>query len=339
MKNCVYRFLNEENKIIYIGKAVNLKSRIANHNHLPKQCYDETVKIEFIEFESADEMDFAERYFIPKCKPKYNTAMSNKVMNISLNEFDSKEWVSIEDYKKEQKKLTAYKERVEVIKSEIQSYIRHLEARHDIKIDIDINRYNINAETYRGFYNYIDEVVNYKILRKNHHNYNNRKVMCKGSGDVFDNLIEYKKYMEMNIPLEILLKAALDEDKIFLDTYHPKYNGVFTRPIFMDVFKTYSIEHQNRIQRAILEDTRSIICLTDKQIFSNKHHVTNETGIHYSRIVNCCNDLSTYAGTSNNGPLVWKWHDEYLNMTEEEVGQYIDKAEQNYYKKNKRKSN
>ena len=30
MKNCVYRFVNENNEIIYIGKAKDLRNRINN---------------------------------------------------------------------------------------------------------------------------------------------------------------------------------------------------------------------------------------------------------------------------------------------------------------------
>ena len=29
MKNCVYRFLNKDNEIIYVGKAKNLKNRLS----------------------------------------------------------------------------------------------------------------------------------------------------------------------------------------------------------------------------------------------------------------------------------------------------------------------
>ena len=97
MKNCVYRFLNKDNEIIYIGKAVNLKNRITNHSHLPKECYNERVKIEFVEFDTTDDMDFAERYYIMKFKPKDNTVLSDKNMNISSMELDIKIWKAINE--------------------------------------------------------------------------------------------------------------------------------------------------------------------------------------------------------------------------------------------------
>ena len=44
MKNCVYRFLNKDNEIIYIGKTKDLDNRIKTHEHLPKECYLERYK-------------------------------------------------------------------------------------------------------------------------------------------------------------------------------------------------------------------------------------------------------------------------------------------------------
>ena len=52
----VYRFKNEENEIIYVGKTKDLKQRIRTHfgkqGHLPKECYEEVRKIEFLTFEN-----------------------------------------------------------------------------------------------------------------------------------------------------------------------------------------------------------------------------------------------------------------------------------------------
>ena len=92
MKNCVYRFLNKNNEIIYIGKAKDLTLRLNSHSHLPKECYDEKHSVEFVEFDTADDMDFAERYYIMKFNPKYNTVLSDKNMSISSMELDIKIW-------------------------------------------------------------------------------------------------------------------------------------------------------------------------------------------------------------------------------------------------------
>ena len=101
MKNCVYRFLNKDNEIIYIGKAKDLDNRIKTHEHLPKECYLERYKIEFCEFETEDDMDFAERYFIPKYNPKYNTVFKGKSITIKLPQLDNINWELYKEYIKE----------------------------------------------------------------------------------------------------------------------------------------------------------------------------------------------------------------------------------------------
>lgn len=97
MRNCIYRFLNKNNEIIYIGKAKDLKMRLSHHIHLPKECYDERAKIEYTCMYTMDEVDILERYLIAKIKPKYNVDFSNKNIFINLSEFDNLKWINYED--------------------------------------------------------------------------------------------------------------------------------------------------------------------------------------------------------------------------------------------------
>lgn len=92
MNNCIYRFLNAFGRVIYIGKAKDLNQRMSNHCHLPSECYEETVLIEYCTFDSEYDMDLAERYFIPKYNPKYNTVLYGKEITLSIFEFDHKDW-------------------------------------------------------------------------------------------------------------------------------------------------------------------------------------------------------------------------------------------------------
>lgn len=92
LRNCIYRFINQEGKIIYIGKAKDLKNRLRTHSHLPEVCYKETLKIEFCLFNTEDEMDFAERYFIPKFNPKYNTVLKDKSITFDIPQLDNVNW-------------------------------------------------------------------------------------------------------------------------------------------------------------------------------------------------------------------------------------------------------
>lgn len=90
MENCIYRFKDEDENIIYVGKAKNLKNRLENHKHLPKECYSEQAYIEYTCFDNEYEMDFAERYYIQKLNPKYNTVLANKPISFSSKELDEK---------------------------------------------------------------------------------------------------------------------------------------------------------------------------------------------------------------------------------------------------------
>ena len=98
MKNCVYRFLNKDNEVIYIGKARNLENRIKTHEHLPKECYLERHKVEYCTFETEYDMDFAERYFIPKYNPKYNTVLKDKAITFDLPQLNNIVWNVYKEY-------------------------------------------------------------------------------------------------------------------------------------------------------------------------------------------------------------------------------------------------
>ena len=142
MENWVYRFLNKYNEIIYIGKAKYLKNRISSHNHLPEECYKEIVIIEYIEFDTEHDMDFAERYFISKENPKYNTVLSDKDFTLNLVEFDIKKW----------NKYIPYNDNTIIsIKKDNEEYIANL-------ID-DINKLYIKRDL-------IDELLGLNTLNK-----------------------------------------------------------------------------------------------------------------------------------------------------------------------------
>lgn len=96
-KNCIYRFINVHGEIIYIGKAKDLKQRLASHNHLTDKCYSERTKIEYAEFKTEHDMDFAERYYIQKINPKYNTILANRNISFSSLELDNVRWFVYDD--------------------------------------------------------------------------------------------------------------------------------------------------------------------------------------------------------------------------------------------------
>jgi regulator of replication initiation timing/predicted GIY-YIG superfamily endonuclease len=73
----VYRFLDIEDDIIYVGKTKNLQNRIKQHfsssGHLSPDCYSQVETIQYLEFVSKIDMDINELYYINKWKPRYNS--------------------------------------------------------------------------------------------------------------------------------------------------------------------------------------------------------------------------------------------------------------------------
>lgn len=77
-KYYIYKFLDKNNNVIYIGRSENIEQRIATHfspsGHLPKKCYKNVKSVEYIEVDTKIDMFIMELYYINKFKPIYNTA-------------------------------------------------------------------------------------------------------------------------------------------------------------------------------------------------------------------------------------------------------------------------
>lgn len=73
----IYRFKDERDNVIYIGRTADLKSRIRQHfskdGHLPKECYNRTKKIEYVTARTHNDMIIKEIYYIGKEQPEFNT--------------------------------------------------------------------------------------------------------------------------------------------------------------------------------------------------------------------------------------------------------------------------
>lgn len=94
-KYYVYRFLDSENNIIYVGRSTNIHNRMKQHfgnkGHLPKTAYDEVDRIEYTILDSEIAMVMCEIYFINKYNSKYNT---NDLYRgkIFLQPFENLQW-------------------------------------------------------------------------------------------------------------------------------------------------------------------------------------------------------------------------------------------------------
>lgn len=202
MKNCVYRFINDKEEIIYIGKAKDLKNRLKTHTHLPKECYEERNSIEYIEFNTEDDIDLAERYFITKLKPKYNTLLKDKDVTINIEKLDLCTW----------KKLS----NVNNI-----NYLKALRLNNEINIlNKKIEEINLKIVTFSELYNEdIDsEIIKTKIdtLEKEKGKLENRLHTFKLS--LLKENIGVKNFNKLsNTQIELYLKYNTfnDEDTIY----------------------------------------------------------------------------------------------------------------------------
>lgn len=73
----VYKFLDVDNNILYIGKTADIKERMYQHfgkfSHLPKECYEKVCKIEYLEINDSVDATVVEKFLINKFCPKFNS--------------------------------------------------------------------------------------------------------------------------------------------------------------------------------------------------------------------------------------------------------------------------
>lgn len=93
-KSYVYRFIDGNNKVIYVGKTNNLDRRFSQHfnksGHLPKECYNSVWKMEYIKVDSELNALLLETYYINKYRPKFNrlnkTYRATSTENVNLKD-------------------------------------------------------------------------------------------------------------------------------------------------------------------------------------------------------------------------------------------------------------
>lgn len=94
----VYRLLDKNNNILYVGKSKRLKQRISQHlgkgSNLDPECVDRIAKVQYLIFTNECDMCLYEIYLINLYQPQYNIDTNSGVGTISLpvpkqwNEFD-----------------------------------------------------------------------------------------------------------------------------------------------------------------------------------------------------------------------------------------------------------
>lgn len=86
---CVYRLLDYKDSVLYIGKSMQMKQRIANHlrgkSNIPEECCKQIKRVEFLEFETEVDMDLFEIYAISYFQPPYNKECTSKIGLIEID--------------------------------------------------------------------------------------------------------------------------------------------------------------------------------------------------------------------------------------------------------------
>lgn len=95
----VYRFINSAGEIIYVGRTIHLKKRMAQHfgnsGHLEQSAYEEISRIDYITTRTALDMKIKELYYIGKYRPKYNKKDAGETELELSDVFDS--WVVLSE--------------------------------------------------------------------------------------------------------------------------------------------------------------------------------------------------------------------------------------------------
>lgn len=97
----IYKFLNKNNQLIYIGKTIEVKRRYFQHLHEGGWKKSEISKILYAECLSKSDMNIYEYYYINKLKPLYNKSLVNIDMpTIILPELEFKPYYFSKNPKK-----------------------------------------------------------------------------------------------------------------------------------------------------------------------------------------------------------------------------------------------
>lgn len=74
--NYIYRFINYDDVVIYIGKTGNIKNRMRQHftrGHLPPECYEQIARIEYAKVGTEYNAEIYETFYIETYHPIFNT--------------------------------------------------------------------------------------------------------------------------------------------------------------------------------------------------------------------------------------------------------------------------
>lgn len=294
---CIYRFLNKYKEVIYIGKAKKLDNRLRNHNHLPLKCYRECEYIEYIQFKNESDIDFAERYFISKYKPKYNTFMVKNSISFNILEFDELYWEtymgSIFDDKLNMNHTCNNRCKIPLKKNSLQIYEAHKYYMHKkivslekIKIQKVEDRKIVDVWSGREFKNFEDASKFYNVSL--------RDIYYQINTDTSERVKLNKTFKNYNVP-ELVINlndSSFGYMKPKLEYYDENRESEYTY-------------NRNRFYRKIM-------CIDTGDIYDNVAIAVIKMEFPHSgerAIINTCLGLRDSYPTRVDEPLHWKFVD------------------------------
>lgn len=138
-KYFVYRFLNADGNVLYVGKSTNLYNRMFGHfrtGHLHPDVYESVERIEYIVLNSQREMNSKEMYYIQEFNPTHNTVKNNHVAQV--DELD--EWINydfVDELKAYIPFLKDLKEKQIAYRQLLLDLLEHRENEFMLKAEID----------------------------------------------------------------------------------------------------------------------------------------------------------------------------------------------------------
>lgn len=87
----VYRFINTNNEVIYVGKTNSIETRMYQHKTNKMPFWKEWQRIEYVEFENEKDQLLYEILMINKFNPKYNTK-DKFGASLDINDMHENDW-------------------------------------------------------------------------------------------------------------------------------------------------------------------------------------------------------------------------------------------------------
>lgn len=102
-------------------------------------------------------------------------------------------------------------------------------------------------------------------------------------------------------------------------TYYNSYIGGYNRTAGGD---------GNLFKGSGSTSSKSVVCLNDQKIYPSIMDVERDLGIFNTNVSKCCNGKSVYAGNINNNRLVWRFYEDYINMSKKDIDKVLKIAKE-----------